>query len=91
VAELQRGPPAYIACHESTVHGNERIVLFWGSWRISNDDSGIPRNERCQNKESPAGAGLSQKRLKRLELSTFCMASRRWIADSALSLEVGSA
>jgi hypothetical protein len=39
--------------------------------------NGVSTHTRPQNAESPASAGLSPKRLKGLEPSTFCMASRR--------------
>ena len=35
------------------------------------------RGEGPRNAENPAGAGLSEERMKGLEPSTFCMASRR--------------
>jgi hypothetical protein len=39
-----------------------------------------PGNQ-SRNAERPAIAGLSVKRMKRLELSTFCMATRPDLAD----------
>ena len=56
--------------------GRARVSLQIGppSWSAGDDETD---DERTQNAEKPAVAGLSDKRLKGLEPSTFCMASRR--------------